>query len=263
MAATSLKLNLITPADLAAMFPENASIAFIGNSTEITTYTNGRAIDDHDIVVRFNRASVDGLEENIGSRTDILCVNASNTTEKAPPPSQTTKPRVLVSFVTPENVHKLPWEGFAEWADGIPTLLSFGVDMLGVSVAPHTRPFTTGTYAIFSLTKLLQAETLFLTGFTMFGAQGGSSKKYYADKQQDPGNFHDLDAEAKTFRSLLERSGVSIKSTPELSWAFDSGRSARSGDQSDRKGIKQRLAASASWRLLNLAMKLRRVSEQT
>lgn len=51
------------------------SICIVGNSPSILNSKKGEYIDQHKIVIRFNEFSLDGLEVDTGSKTDIWVVN--------------------------------------------------------------------------------------------------------------------------------------------------------------------------------------------
>jgi Glycosyltransferase family 29 (sialyltransferase) len=68
---------------------EFRSVTMGGKAATILWRQNGALIDSHDLVIRFNRAHVKGIEDKIGSRTDLLVANAANLLQEAP------------SFVTP------------------------------------------------------------------------------------------------------------------------------------------------------------------
>lgn len=53
-----------------------SSCALVGNSGVMLVAKQGKAIDAHDMVFRFNGAPTKGLEEYVGSRTDFRLVNS-------------------------------------------------------------------------------------------------------------------------------------------------------------------------------------------
>src|SRR5690606_12606614 len=75
------------------------SVAMVGNAATILQRQNGALIDSHDLVIRFNRARVERLEDRIGSRTGLLVAKAASSLEKAPPPAVPRKPRWVLCFV--------------------------------------------------------------------------------------------------------------------------------------------------------------------
>lgn len=85
--------------DLRQMFASVRSLAVVGNAATILDYENGALIDNYDMVVRFNRAQVTGVEHKIGRRTDLLVANETNSLALAPSPADTLAPRCVLSFV--------------------------------------------------------------------------------------------------------------------------------------------------------------------
>jgi Glycosyltransferase family 29 (sialyltransferase) len=262
-------MNLIDPFQFRRLFASARSLAMVGNAPTILDYENGERIDSHDLVVRFNRATTAGNEAKIGSRTDILVVNASNSKKLAPPPSETTQPKCLVSFVSPQGIPNVDYDAFAEWVGDLPLLLAFGPDLIGVDSPTRTRPMTSGTYFLYMALRLLTLENLFVTGFTMFGAVAGGAGKYYSDTRPGIGTFHDLDAEEPVFADMLGSFGGNLETTTEVAALLR--RNAVKGTAGDsaatrnghRSTLGQRIAGALSWRLMGAAMRLRRISEKT
>lgn len=259
-------MQLITPADLIEAFSEARSLAVVGNAPTIMDHRHGELIDSHDIVVRFNRIQTQGLEEMIGSRTDILCVNAANSMVKAPSPAHTTRPRFVVCFVSPQGCRQADFTAFGKWVAELPILLTFGPDLIGLEPQPHSRPLTSGTYILFTLLRLLAVERLFVTGFTMFGAVSGGAGKVYEDKVGLSGAFHDVDQESKILANVLSQFEGELVVTPEVLELLNR-HGARSntmmaGANSTKKERMSRwLARGLSWRLMSAAMALRRIGE--
>jgi hypothetical protein len=261
-------MNLIDPFQFRELFAEARSFAIVGNAPTILEYENGAAIDGCDVVVRFNRATTIGVEEKIGSRTDILVVNASNSLAMAPPPSKTSRPRCLVSYVSPQGVPNVNGEEFANWVGDLPILLTFGPDLIDLPSLHHTRPMTSGTYFLLTVMRMLSVERLFVTGFTMFGAKGGVSGKYYADSRLNAqmGGFHDLDVESQIFAALIRTCSAECQLTPEVESvvrAIGAASSQRNGKKSSRRplAIRKRIAAGLSWRAVEIGMRLRRFAD--
>lgn len=255
-------MNLIDPFQFRDLFAEARSFAVVGNAPTILDYDNGAKIDSHDVVVRFNRATTDGLEAKIGGRTDILVVNASNTKAMAPSPAETVNPRCLVCFVSPQGVPNVPRQPFAEWVDDMPILLTFGPDLIDLPADHHTRPMTSGTYFLLTMLRMLAVERLFVTGFTMFGAKGGAATKYYHDGRPGVGSFHDLDVESLIFGRLLSQYGGVLETTAEVAQLMGTLGIEPSGN-TDRalKTVRKRIADGLAWRLLRVSTRLRRFAE--
>jgi hypothetical protein len=258
-------MNLIDPFIFSSMFGDARSFAIVGNAPTILEYEHGSKIDSYDVVVRFNRATTQGVEKQIGSRTDLLVVNASNTLAMAPSPAESVKPRCLVSFVSPQGVPKIDRGAFSDWTRDLPILIGFGPDLIGLKPVAHSRPLTSGTYILFTLLRMLTIERLYISGFTMFGAAGGASGKYYHDPRVGVGAYHDTDAEAEIFRELVLSSGVDLELTDETSQlvygtANSDGQRSSSGGRSSA-AMRKRIAGGVGWRLINMGTRLRRFSE--
>jgi len=261
-------MQLIDPFEFHKMFSTVHSVAVIGNAPCILDWKNGATIDSYDMVVRFNRARTEGHEEYIGSRTDVLFVNASNSLKMAPSPAEIVQPRCLVCFVSPQGVKTLDLEPFRVWVKHCPVLLSFGPDLIGLPAPMRSRPLTSGTYALFTLLKLFDVQKLFVTGFTMFGAVPGGTGKYYKDDRPALGTFHDLDQEAGIFTALLGSFKGDLYVTEEIrALAREHGMqlghsdSLHEGVATNRRSPLQRVAEGLSWRFIKAGMLLRRITE--
>lgn len=241
------------------------SVAMVGNAATILQRQNGALIDSHDLVIRFNRARVEGLEDRIGSRTDLLVANAANSLEKAPSPAVTLKPRWVLCFVQPQVTADLA--PFRAWVGDIPTVVTLSPDILEFATTGRTRGLTLGTYTLYTLLKLLPLESLFVTGFTMYGAAGGDSQKYY-DPGSRAGSYHDLDEEARLFSAILASFEGRLEVTPEVADVLRRhGHAGRLEDAADAGGVVApslyyRLLGRLAWRFLRTGFKLRRRFEQ-
>ena len=72
-------MQLLTPHAFGELFASACSAAVVGSASSVLELKNGSAIDNCDIVVRFNRARTSKeLAGQIGSRTDLLCVTVEN-----------------------------------------------------------------------------------------------------------------------------------------------------------------------------------------
>jgi hypothetical protein len=251
------------------MFPSVRSIAVIGNAPSILESPNGRLIDSHDLVVRFNRARTAGLEEQIGSRTDVLFANLGNTLAKAPSPAETIKPKATVCFVSPQrrDLHEFDAEPFREWVGDGPLLFTFIPDLIGLDRWPRSRPFTSGTYALYLLLRLLPVERLFVTGFTMFGAVPGGAGKYWHEALPNAALAHDIDHEGKLFSRLLREFPGELTVTEEVrALARQNGveLGKMSGERRRAKRtLRVRAADALAWRLQAVGMNLRRLAESS
>jgi hypothetical protein len=253
--------------DLRAAWAAVRSVALVGNAATILEHENGALIDSHDLVIRFNRAHVAGLEAKIGSRTDILVANATNSLQRAPSPADTIRPRWVLCFVQPKPDFDI--EPFREWAGDTPTVITLSPDILEFATIARQRGLTLGTYALYILPKLFQVERLFVTGFTMYGAAGGSFQKYYGVGARNVGSYHDLDEEAELFSAMLASFRGELRSTPEVANLLKAHGHARRLHSSAKEAAGSgtpsayyRLLGGLAWRFLKMGFKLRRRFER-
>lgn len=54
---------------------KSKSVAIVGSSGNLLDHLYGEDIDNHDIIIRFNQARVEGYKKHVGSRTDIRIMN--------------------------------------------------------------------------------------------------------------------------------------------------------------------------------------------
>ena len=255
------------------------SIALVGNAATILEWDNGALIDSYDVVIRFNRAYVAGIEEKVGSRTDILVANAANSLEKAPSPADTVKPRWILCFSNPEPISSnwiatLPTqtrdiEPFREWTGNVPTVITLPPDTLEFAATHRQRALTMGTYMLYMLPKLFQVERLFVTGFTMYGAAGGKFQKYFGENVRNVGTYHDLDEEARLFTTILASFGGDLRVTSDVDALLSRHGHGKSRKRTlagaaatDPPSLYYRLMGQLSWRLLTMGFKLRRKFER-
>lgn len=240
------------------MFADARSMALVGNADTILEHASGERIDGCDLVVRFNRAHVAGIEDKVGRRTDILVANRNYNLKKAPAPAGVLRPRCVVCFLEPGP--EIDWQAFAEWTGDLPTLTVFAPDLLAAAQVPRTRPVTMGTNALYTFTNLFRLERLFLTGFTFYGAAGSGQGVYWQDERKSRGMFHDLEPEAQIFASIVARFAGEVEATPEvqeLLRRYGSGAAAAGHGPSRLDGIHARIG----WQLIRWGMRLRRRAE--
>jgi hypothetical protein len=154
---------------------------------------------------------------------------------------------------------------FYEWVGDVPLLVTFAPELLGLPLIPRTRPLTSGTYCLYTLLRMFCVRRLWITGFTMFGAVSGEHQKYYQDNRPSLGTFHDLDQETQLFCAMLAQFPGELTVTAEVQ-ALAESKGLRIGANSERprsQPFKHWLAAGLSWRLMRMAMSLRRVAETT
>lgn len=258
-------MNLIDPFEFRDMFAHVRSVAIVGNAPCVLNHRHGALIDSHDLVVRFNRARTGGLEEAIGSRTDVLFVNAANSRTKAEPPDQLSRPRCLVCLCSPQGTRTAEVAPFRAWVGDCPILMSFGPDLIGLPPMQRSMPLTSGTYALFILLRLFALERLFVSGFTMFGAVAGGTGKYWDEAAPAAAAAHDLDQEASLFAFMLKSFPGKLTVTEEVSaLARRAGvelQGLSNGAQAwAPRAFYRRVADGLAWRFLSAGMYLRRIA---
>lgn len=193
------------------MFPEGKTLAIIGNAPSVRQQRLGGHIDGHDVVVRFNECALDGFEEYVGRRTDILVSNPYAETRQRPLLDGRSAKVVLI--LTPQTRRGDAAE-FARWAGDNKVLFSYTPALIGVPDADHTSALTTGTYAIHLLWRLLRPKSVFLSGFTMFAEPGSS---HYWQGGAPPGlKAHDLKREASIFTSIINSIRAQVAITKDV-----------------------------------------------
>lgn len=241
------------------MFADARSMALVGNADTILDHASGERIDGCDIVVRFNRAHVDGIEAKVGRRTDILVANRNYNLKKAPSPAATLRPRCVVCFLEPQA--EIDYQAFADWAGDLPTLTLLAPDLLAAAQVARTRPVTMGTNALYSFVNLFRLQRLFLTGFTFYGAAGSGQGVYWQDERKSRGLFHDLEPEAQIFASIVDRFGGEVEATPEVRELLRRYGNANGTGAAVVKARVESLYASLGWQLIRWGTRLRRRAE--
>ena len=240
------------------MFRGARTMALVGNADTILEHNSGAEIDACDVVVRFNRAHVDGIEDRVGRRTEILVANRNYHLGKAPSPAETLRPRCVVCFLEPQpDLELAPFEA---WTGGLPTLTLLAPDLLNAVQAERTRPVTMGTNALYAFVNLFKLEGLFLTGFTFYGAAGSGQGVYWQDERKSRGMFHDLEPEARIFASILARFPGTVRATPEVEELLRRYGAART-ERASPVPVVDGLYARAGWQLIRWGMRLRRRGE--
>ncbi|MEA3445676.1 MAG: glycosyltransferase family 29 protein [Bacteroidota bacterium] len=191
------------------------SIAFVGNSSSVLSYENGKLIDSYDMVIRYNRAYTKGIEKNIGSKTTVLISNDINGLKKSPSPSEVLQPEFVLAFSKPKSESML--SELRQWIGDTPYLISLEPDLYNLGISKRTRSLSMGTYSLYTFLRLFDVEKIFLTGFTMFGIAPGGGEKYFERwKNKGVGKFHDIDEEAVIFNQIIKQFMGKIEMSPEV-----------------------------------------------
>jgi hypothetical protein len=238
------------------------SMAVVGNAESVLEWPSGELIDGHDLVVRFNRAYTEGIEDRVGRRTDILVANRTYSLRKAPSPAATLKPRCVVCFLEPD--HEIDYASFNAWTGGLPTLITLAPDLAGIGQFRRTRPVTMGTNALYTFLRLFRIERLFLTGFTFYGAVPGSHGVYCGPERKGRGTWHDLEDEAAIFARVIGGYQGELKATPEVEELLRRyGESAPAGHDGGGVLGAEDWHARLGWRLIRWGTRLRQRAERS
>jgi len=211
-------MALINFLEFQSIFQGAKTMAIVGSSDSVLRYSNGKCIDACDLVVRFNRTKVDGLEDKVGSRTDILVVNDVNNLSKAPQVKELSNPRVVVCFIDRVGFNKSEThlKDFLDWVGDKDLFLCPRPDIAMIPVEKGTRSFSMGLYALGFLPYALSIKELFVTGFTFFGSvEGGAA--HYSKKASFSGSlWHDADMELLVARQILSEYPFNVSLTDEV-----------------------------------------------
>ena len=265
----------ISVLELQNMFANARSMAIVGSASSVLQWNNGDYIDSHDVVVRFNRTVVDGMEDSIGRRTDVIVANDSNSLSKAPSPEFTSKPRCVVAFVKTNSIGaRAPDErqSFLDWVGSTPLFFCPGPEITCCDVPARKRGFSMGTYALHALPYFLNIQSLFVTGFTMFGQSSGGTGHHTKKPSRASMTWHDADLERYVAANTLGNHTCNLTVTPEVAEfmaaeGFDA--NIRGGESGTRKFKADRGVVGLSYMvgrvgklLLTSGYHLRRKSEQ-
>jgi hypothetical protein len=212
-------INSLSILDLQDLFKGCRSMAIVGSSSSVLEWENGEYIDSYDIVVRFNRSTVDGKEKSVGSRTDIIVANDANSLEKAPPPEETSQPKCVVTYANTKAIGNRTEKSrnrFFQWVKNTPLFLTGGPEILVCDIPKRKRGFTMGTYAMASLPYYLRVERLFVTGFTMFGEVNGGTGHYSKKSDRANSTWHDANLEGRVIGALLGNLECDVTVTSEV-----------------------------------------------
>jgi hypothetical protein len=229
-------MELITPFDFAEMFPEDRTMILVGNAPSLRGNGLGSWIDSFDTIVRFNECALEGYEVDVGSRTDILVTNPYPEKRRKPPVDGNATRAVLV--IAPQT-RRGDLETFRRWVGGNKVLFTFTPTLGGAPGLDHTKPLTTGTYALNLLSRILQPSDLACTGFTLFA--GGASHHYWTDETPSGSARHDPDREAEIFIRVLNGVRARTTITAEIAWV------AKRTGIALRKGIAVRPLPDSKW----------------
>jgi len=253
-------LNLISLHEFRALFRDAKSASVVGNSDSLLSQSNGPRIDQSDLVVRFNVARVEGLEAHVGTRTDILVANQVNTLKRSPAPGTILRPRAALVIVQLMEPRQLDSSELAEWLGDIPVCMTLAPDLISVSTSERRRAFNTGLYALHILTRMLELEEMYLTGFTLFGLVAGGHHKFdHSPGEKWKGSWHDGDDEQRVMVRILEQFPGRIDASPETRELLTAGGFTRWLEPGEPRRYKKMevLAQIIAFYLMRFAFRLR------
>ena len=201
------------------MFLGAKSMAIVGSAPSVLQWENGSYIDSHDVVVRFNRATVDGIEKHVGTRTDVIVANDSNNLTKARSPEFTSAPKCVVAFVKTNSIGSRAQDErqqFLDWVGNTPLFFCPGPEMLCCEIPSRKRGFSMGTYALNALPYFLNIQRLFVTGFTMFGESTGGAGHHTKVSSRSSVTWHNAELERYVAANALAHHDCELLATDEV-----------------------------------------------
>lgn len=206
-------MRLITPFEFLARFPVDKSLIFVGNAPSLTGEGLGEWIDSHDIIVRFNECPIAGYEKDVGRRTSILVSNPYPE-GRGPISVLSEKPTLLI--FNPQT-RRGDISVFEEWAGDHDVLFTYTPDLLGVKKSEHVAGLTTGSYALYLLSKLCQPSRISVTGFTMFLED--TFFHYFRLVRSKGIDSHDMKRESQIFVRICNYlSKKNLEVTEDVAW---------------------------------------------
>lgn len=223
----------IDPSALPALFGRRSTLAIVGNSPRLLGAARGTLIDQCDIVVRFNSCVTNGFEVDVGRKLSIYVTTGLSQNDALG----------LETRCCVENLRCVvaitPFEHLAALVVGHGKLLqvpSLGVpavsllatlsnvDRAVTESGGKTHRWTTGSYAIYTLTRLLQPARLLLSGFDLFGVPHPTGHYFRPvgarSRRAEILDAHDPVAEAQMWPELLRRAGAPVFVTADVADAI-------------------------------------------
>lgn len=208
-------MKLLSPQDFYRQHQGFKTLSLVGSSDSVIKWENGARIESNDLVVRFNRATVKGFEKQVGSRTDLLVCNQLNTLKRSPSPVDLLHPKAALLMIGVDGMARLGQDDLSDWLGDIPTFSTLVPDIVEVENTTHERLYSTGTYALYFLTKAFSFEKIFITGFSFFGLTSGNSGHYFRKSELEI-VWHNPVEDAKMFAAILSRFPGKVEMSPEV-----------------------------------------------
>lgn len=181
---------------------EGKSIILVGNSEKILKKQNGKRIDSHDIVVRFNLAANtfhNYDEKFVGRKFDFWVYAMKNYVRcKRTYNEIKIQPKKIIRYGNSE--------GFPE------SKLKENSLFLGLDIKREVKEFldiqkhpSTGIVFLYYLLHHCNPSSITLTGFDSF-----DSKNFYTDKKLKCDKWHDINNEKNYLKSLINNNSISM-----------------------------------------------------
>jgi len=197
------------------------SVALVGNSGILCDSNHGGGIDDHDYIVRFNAAPVEGYEEDVGSKTTHRFLNVL--LQRGGTLSHTTgTPKNFITQIRDETV-------ILKWTRGrvqrkARTKIDDSCAVLAIQrsyrqVYPKiSKEFFDGRNSGSNLSLGLQGVLIFLPlvnrmdlyGFNAYSSKNISNYHYWEDFTKDDQGPHNYDRERDLLEQLDDINGVEV-----------------------------------------------------
>jgi hypothetical protein len=199
-----------------------SSVAIVGNSGVVLENTLGSEIDDHDWILRFNGAEVEGYEKHVGSKTTFRClnsvmhlghgINASTTTTEDM--NRIANGERLIFKPSGSKRRKKAIEFYEDLAD---ELLFLNNRVYSLSKRKLRKYNTHGQASLGFLMTVLLSECsrsdveIDLYGFGFHMKSDVEKRHYFEDLDEDISGPHDYSAEKKLMKRMQQQDKIQIK----------------------------------------------------
>lgn len=202
----------ISPFEFLNKFEAQKKVVFVGNAPEILNYEHGNLIDSYDYVIRFNECTISAYQKQLGKKTSILVVNPYAEKRIGTALEGGSAECVVCIF---QQTRRADFAAFEKWlGTNQDVMFTYCPDLVGVEDTRHKASFTTGTYGVQLLSRILAPSEVLITGFSMF-AQSDQSH-YWTTGVSEGTKSHDFNTEAGVFIRLLNSSKCPVKITQEV-----------------------------------------------
>lgn len=186
----------------------------VGNAEPAGRSLLGNRIDESSLVVRFNQAQVDGFEQHVGTRTDLL-ICGLHPLANAPSLPKRVKSKAVMVIIHDRRAEPA-LEVLEEWLGDVPVFFSLAPDILPSKGTPRIRSFTSGVYGLYFLLSNFDIQHLLVAGFNFYDGPPGTTEHYWENTSIPAPIEHDLDHDKATFIHLLSNYSGQIELSPEV-----------------------------------------------